>query len=81
MDLDLIEPAGVDWGIYQHQVGKGGPKPLPAGLSDDAQSHCPRSRRPAGLAGKEPGPLPRSPDDRRGAIPVLSSQRPKSLVW
>src|SRR6516165_8858308 len=30
--LDLVEPAGVDWGMDQHQVGKGGLQPLPAGL-------------------------------------------------
>jgi hypothetical protein len=33
IDLDLVEPAGVDWGVDQHQVGKGGLKPLQAGLS------------------------------------------------
>src|SRR5262249_28936496 len=32
MDLDLVEPAGVDGGVDQHQVGKGGLKPLQAGL-------------------------------------------------
>ena len=31
--LDLVEPAGVDWGVDQQQVGKGGPQPLQAGLS------------------------------------------------
>src|SRR6516162_4070057 len=33
IDLDLVEPAGVDWGVDQHQVGKGGPQPLQGGLS------------------------------------------------
>ena len=32
IDLDLVEPAGVDWGMYQHQVGKGGLKPVQRGL-------------------------------------------------
>src|SRR5215469_4047225 len=33
IDLDLVEPAGVDWGVDQHQVGKGGPQPVQAGRS------------------------------------------------
>src|SRR5215469_5889327 len=32
IDLDLVEPAGVDWGVDQHQVGEGGLQPLQAGL-------------------------------------------------